>query len=127
MSNYPKDHKSGIPTGVNKKVIGMLKDEASGKQIDKYVGLHPKSYVIKMNDSTEEIKCKGVVKATRDNSIKINDFIMCIDQHRIMKIIRSYKHVLFTETMNKIALSAKDDKRIILEDGLSTIPYGYNK
>ena len=29
-SNYPKDHPSGILTGVNKKVIGMFKDEASG-------------------------------------------------------------------------------------------------
>ena len=26
-SNYPKDHKSGIPTGKNKKVIGMMKDK----------------------------------------------------------------------------------------------------
>ena len=32
-SNYPKDHKSGIPTGKNKKVIGMMKDEAGGKII----------------------------------------------------------------------------------------------
>ena len=30
-SNYPKDHPSGILTGVNKKVIGMFKDEAAGK------------------------------------------------------------------------------------------------
>lgn len=29
-SNYPKDHKSDIETGVNKKVIGMFKDEAGG-------------------------------------------------------------------------------------------------
>ena len=26
-SNFPKDHKPGIPTGKNKKVIGMMKDE----------------------------------------------------------------------------------------------------
>ena len=38
-SNYPKDHPSGILTGVNKKVIGMFKDEASGKQIAEFVGL----------------------------------------------------------------------------------------
>ena len=30
-SNFEKDHISGIPTGVNKKVIGMMKDEAGGK------------------------------------------------------------------------------------------------
>jgi len=27
-SDYPKDHPSGIKSGVNKKVIGMFKDEA---------------------------------------------------------------------------------------------------
>jgi len=30
-SEYPKEHPSGIKTGVNKKVIGMFKDEAAGK------------------------------------------------------------------------------------------------
>lgn len=38
-SNYSKDHKLGIETGVNKKVIGMFKDEAGGQQITEFVGL----------------------------------------------------------------------------------------
>ena len=37
-SDYLKDHPSGIETGVNKKVIGMFKDEAGGKQIEEFVG-----------------------------------------------------------------------------------------
>ena len=41
-SNYPKDHPSGIETGVNKKVIGMFKDEAGGQQIAEFVGLRAK-------------------------------------------------------------------------------------
>ena len=36
--NYPKIHESGIPTGKNKKVLGMFKDEDGGKQIDEFVG-----------------------------------------------------------------------------------------
>ncbi|CAH3172567.1 unnamed protein product [Porites lobata] len=35
-SNYPQSHPSGIPTGLNKKVIGMFKDEVAGKQITLY-------------------------------------------------------------------------------------------
>ncbi len=31
-SNYPKGHPSKIPTGKNKKVIGMLKDEEGGRK-----------------------------------------------------------------------------------------------
>ena len=41
-SNYPKDHSGGMPTGVNKKVLGMMKDEAGGKQITEFVGLRSK-------------------------------------------------------------------------------------
>ena len=35
-SDYPPNHPSGIPTGLNKKVIGMFKDEVAGKQITKF-------------------------------------------------------------------------------------------
>ena len=38
-SGYPKDHPSGIPVGKNKKVIGLMKDEAGGKIIEEFVGL----------------------------------------------------------------------------------------
>ena len=43
-SDYPKDHPSGIPTGVNKKVLGTFKDEAFGEIIQEFVGLRVKLY-----------------------------------------------------------------------------------
>ena len=43
-SNIDKDHPSGIPTGVNKKVIGMMKSETGSKQIEEFVGLRAKLY-----------------------------------------------------------------------------------
>jgi hypothetical protein len=61
-SEYPKDHPSGIKVGVNKKVIGMFKDEASGKQIEEFVGLRAKLYSYKMFEGEEHKKCKGVKK-----------------------------------------------------------------
>ena len=48
-------------------------------------------------------------------------------QMRKMNVIRSHKHEIFSETVNKIALSANDDKRIILEDKISTLSYGHYK
>ena len=59
-SNYPPDHPSGIPSGLNKKVLGMFKDEAGGKVIDEFVGLRAKLYSYKMQEGEESKKCKGV-------------------------------------------------------------------
>ena len=42
-----------------------------------------------------------------------------------MNIIRHKKHNLYTETITKVALSANDDKRIILEDKINTLAYGH--
>ena len=41
-SNNAKIHPSGIKTGTNKKVIGMMKDECGGEQILEFVGLREK-------------------------------------------------------------------------------------
>ena len=54
-SDYPPNHKSGIPTALNKKVIGMFKDEVAGKQITHFVGLRPKLYSYKV-EGEKEIK-----------------------------------------------------------------------
>ena len=57
-SNYPKDYKSEIPTGKNKKVIGMMKDEAGGKIIKEFIGLRAKLYSYKMYEGKEEKSVK---------------------------------------------------------------------
>ena len=59
-SDYPPNHPSGLPSGFNKKVLGMFKDEAGGKVIDKFVGLRAKLYSYKMLEGEESKKYKGV-------------------------------------------------------------------
>ena len=49
-SNSAKNHPSGIKTGCNKKVIGMMKDECGGEQILEFVGLRAKMYSYKVNE-----------------------------------------------------------------------------
>ena len=61
-SNYPKDHPSKSPTGKNKKVFGMFKDEAGGKIIQGFVGLRAKLCAYKMLHGKEEKKCKRIRK-----------------------------------------------------------------
>ena len=59
-SNYSPDHPSSIPSGLNKNVIGMFKDEAGGKVIDEFVGLRVKLHSYKMLEGEESKKCKGI-------------------------------------------------------------------
>jgi len=42
-----------------------------------------------------------------------------------MNIIRSRGHELFTEEINKVVLSAEDDKRVIRPNGIHTFAIGY--
>ena len=57
-SDYPSNHPSGIPTGCNKKVLGMFKDEAGGEIIDEFVGLRSKLYSYKMLEGEERKNVK---------------------------------------------------------------------
>ena len=135
-SNFDKDHPSGIETGVNKKVIEMMKDESGGEQIAEFVGLRSKLYAYKMDredgtEGREEKKCKGVKKGVVKKEITFEDYKRCLfgreKQCKSMNAIRSRKHNVYTEKITKIALSADDDKRVISEDGVNTTAIGHRR
>ena len=45
------------------------------------------------------------------------------EQMRRMNVLRSHLHDVYTEEVNKVGLSAEDDKRVIMEDGIHTLAY----
>ena len=124
-SDYPPNHKSGIPSGLNKKVIGLFKDEVGGKQITHFVGLRPKLYSFKVEESSTTKKCKGIKKNVVKKGIEFEDYVRCLfneeKQMRKMNIIRSENHEIYSKEVNKLALSGDDDKRVIEEDKVNTI------
>ena len=130
-SKYDKDHPSGIPTGKNEKVIGMMKDKCKRRQIKKFIGLRSKMYSYVMEDGGEEKKCKGIKKNVVKNEITYQDYKDSLFgggiQLRMMNTFRSRQHTIYTECVNKIALSANDDKHIICKDGINTYAYGHYK
>ena len=130
-SDYPENHPSGIPTGINKKVLGMFKDEVAGKIITEFVGLRAKLYSFKMEDGKENKRCKGVKKQVVKKSITHEDYKTCLlsgkEILRKQNILRSYDHEVYTEEVNKVALSAEDNKRYILSDGKDTLAWGHHK
>ena len=55
-SNYEVDRP--LPTGKNKKVIGLMKDELGGRVITEFVALIPKTYSYLTDDYKEDKKSK---------------------------------------------------------------------
>ena len=51
-----------LPTGINKKVTGLMKDELGGDIFTKFVALIPKEYSYVTNDFIEMKKTKGTKK-----------------------------------------------------------------
>ena len=114
----------------NKKVIGKIKDEAQGMPIVEFVGLRSKMYsYIKDNDKggrtakgiTKEYVIKKNIKHDNYKDVLMNNKQLL----HTMKTIRSEKHKLGTYEINKASLSCFDDKRYILDDGITSYAYGY--
>ena len=117
-----------LPMGKNKKVIGLMKDELGGKIIMEFVTLRPKTYSYLTDDSKEDKKAKGTKKCVIKKMIKFNDHKKCLLNDKVIlksqQRFISKKHDVYTENINKIALSNNDDKRIISSNKITNYPYG---
>ena len=127
-SNFPPNNSFGISTGVNKMVIGMFKDEVGGKIVIEFVGLRAKNYSY-LCDGEEYKKCKGIKKSVTERDIHHEDYINCLFEEvqlrRRMNVFQSHLHDVYSKEINKIALSANDDKRVVLKDGVHTLAHGH--
>ena len=126
-SNYEVNRP--LPMGKNKKVIGLMKDELGGKIITKFVTLRPKTYSYLTDDGKEDKKAKETKKCVIKKMIKFNDYKKCLLNVEVIfksqtRFI-SKKDDLYTENINKIALSNNDDKRIVSSDKITSYPYRY--
>ena len=126
-SNYEVNRP--LPTGKNKKVIGLRKDGLGGKITTEFVTLRPKTYSYLTNDGKEDKRAKGTKKCVIKRMIKFGDYKNCLlNGEMILKPQQRFvskKHDVCTENINKIALSNNDDKRIVSSDKVTSYPYGY--
>ena len=126
-SNYTFDRP--LPTGINKKVIGLMKDELGGDIITEFVALRPKAYSYITNDFIEMKKAKSTKKCVVNKMLRFEDYKKCLfDNGKVLKSQQRFKsenHEVYTENINKIALSCDDDKRIVTSDRITSYPYGY--
>ena len=61
--------------------------------------------------------------------LRFEDYKKCLlDNGKVLKSQQRFKsenHKVYTENINKIALSSDDNKRIIASNRIASYPYGY--
>ncbi|KAL9964574.1 hypothetical protein ACROYT_G028231 [Oculina patagonica] len=126
-SDYPE--KSPFFDKTNKKVIGKFKDEASFIPILEFIGLRSKMYSYIKDNLQVGKTAKGIKKSVIKKDITHENYKETLfnktQMHHTMKTIRSQGHQLGSYEINKISLSCFDDKRYILDDGLTSYAYGH--
>ena len=128
MSNFDKNDKTPLPIGKNKKVPGLFKDELGGKIITEVITLRPKTYAYLDDDYNDHKKAKGAKKCVIKQELMFQNFKDCWSNnknvYRSQQRFKSYNHDVYTEEVNKIAISTNDDKRLQTYHNITTYPHG---
>ena len=124
-SGYCPNHP--LPIGLNKKVIGLMKDELGGAIMTEFVALRPKLYSYRKLDGSEDKKCKGIKKCIVKETLTFDDYYIFNPDaiYRLQLMFRSSKHEVHTIEVNKVALNRDVNKRISKKDGISTLACGH--
>ena len=105
-----------------------MKDELGGNIMIEFVALRPKTYSYLADDCKEVKKAKGTKKCVINRRLKFSDYKDCLLNNELIlksqQRFKSEKHDVYTEEVNKIALSSNDDKRLQAFDRITSYPYG---
>lgn len=127
-SNYNPSNQFQIPLQ-NKAIPSLMKDEAFGELIWHFVGLRSKMYAVNIAGRLTK-KAKGIKKCVSE-TLTDEDFKSSLDENKIIlkrqNVFRSLKHIIYTQAVNKIALSANDDKRFLIPGCYNTLAWGHYK
>ena len=130
ISNYDKNDKRPLSMGMNKKLIGLFKDELGGKIMKEFCALRAKTYTYLMDDDNEIKKTNGIKKCVIKRRLMFENYKDSFFNNKtILKSqlrFKSEHHNVYTEEVNKIALNSNDDKRLQTFDRVTTYPYGTN-
>jgi hypothetical protein len=129
LSDYPKDHP--LYDIMNKKVIGIFKDDCSGKIITEFAGLRSKLYAFLTDENYhfDHKKCKGCKKGVVDKMLNFDNYKKTlferVPENIKQNVFRSYKQKIYTEEITKVALSCFDNKCYIKDDNINTYTFGH--
>ena len=87
-SEYSKDDNRPLPTGKNKKKIGLMKGELGGKIMTEFVALRAKIYAYRKTDGLtaqyehfvvyDEKRCKGTKKCGNSEGLTFDKYKICL-------------------------------------------------
>lgn len=142
LSTYPTTH--FLYNNSRRMVPGYFKDETAGIPIKDFCGLRAKCYSMKLESDKIKLASYGMKKKINFNEQKLATAGVKKSAHRELyhqrfidilhanttyeikqRTIKSIRHTLYTIESTRIGLSALDIKRYIVNDGISTLPYGH--
>ena len=128
-SNFDKNDKRSLPMCMNKKVIGMFKDELGGKIMKEFCALRAKTYAYLIDDDSEK-KAKAIKRFVIKRRLMSENYKDSLfNDKTILRSQLRFKsdHLdVYTKEVNKVALNSNDDKRVQTFDRVTTYPYGTN-
>ena len=93
-----------------------------------FCALRAKTYSYLMDDNSEVKKSKGTKKCVIKRELMFENYKDCLFNGEVVlksqQIFKSDHHKVYTEEVNKIALSSDDDKRSQTFNRVTTYPYG---
>ena len=130
-SGYDKKDARPLSIGLNKKVIGLMKDELGGKIMTEFIALRLKLYAYRKLNCIEDKRCKGIKKCLVRKTISFDDYENCLldmkskSIYRSQLMFRNSKHEIHTVEVNKVALNRNDDKQKVKKSRISTLARGH--
>jgi len=127
-SNFERDHP--LYSVDNHRVLGKMKSETGSIPPLEFVGLRAKMYSLSSGNESKK-KVKGIKKNYVKKNVRHESFLNVLQNTSSITqakfwMFKSTNHILNTVEMTKVCLSAFDDKRYILDDGVTTLAYGHH-
>ena len=126
-SNFEPDHP--LYSKKNQRILGKMKSETGSTPPLEFVGLRAKTCSLSSGNKSQK-EVKGIKKNYVRKNVQHQSFVNILRNtasttQAKFRLFKSTNHVLNTIEMTKLCLSAFDDKRYILDDGISTLAYGH--
>ena len=109
-------------------IVKFKEEKPPPHMVHKFCGLRVKLYALRTVNAKDDTRSKGVPRHKKE---PFDAYLSCLlsggKTKATFNTFRSTLHEISTHSTTKVALSAFDDKRFVLGDGVTTLPYGHYK